>query len=62
MTLMVNAIMTLEEAQKEHVQNVLEALEGNMTQAALALAVDRRTLYRMCVRWKIDTAQYRGGT
>jgi len=52
-------IMTLDQVQAEHVRNVLEALDGNITAAAHALDVDRRTLYRMCERWKIDVSEYR---
>jgi len=55
------SIMTLDQVQAEHVRNVLEALDGNITATARALNVDRRTLYRMCERWKIDVSEYREG-
>jgi DNA-binding NtrC family response regulator len=42
---------TLEEVEREHILAVLEATGGNRTEAARLLRVDRKTLYRMLLRW-----------
>jgi transcriptional regulator with PAS, ATPase and Fis domain len=38
--------LTLFEVERTHVQRVLAQLDGNKRQAAFALGIDRRTLYR----------------
>lgn len=43
-------IETLEQAEKRHVQEALRATQGNMTEAAKLLGIERRTLYRMIER------------
>lgn len=52
--LTLGAPVTLEQAKALHVQTVLRELAGNLSQAALVLAVDRRTLYRMIGRWGFE--------
>lgn len=47
------AIRTLEETEKRQVEKAIRASD-TMQQAAKALGVDRRTLYRMCKRYKIE--------
>lgn len=47
------AIRTLEETEKRAVEKAIRASD-TMQQAADALGVDRRTLYRMCKRYKIE--------
>ena len=48
------APITLEQAKAAHVKTVLEALDWNMSEAGRVLEVDRRTLYRMCKRWRLE--------
>jgi DNA-binding NtrC family response regulator len=48
------ALPTLEEVERRHVIHVLRAMEGNRTQAAKVLGVNRRTLYRRLNRLNID--------
>jgi DNA-binding NtrC family response regulator len=43
-------LMTLDELERRYITRVLELLGGNKTQAARALGVDRRTLYRRLAR------------
>lgn len=43
--------ITLDEAVRRHVAKALVAAGGNMSRAARALGVDRRTLYRMTARF-----------
>lgn len=45
---------TLEQVQREHVEHVLTLFGWNMTRAAQALDLDRRTLYRMLERMKLE--------
>jgi DNA-binding NtrC family response regulator len=44
---------TLEEMERRYIRRVLEAVQGNKTQAARVLGVDRRTLYRRMERLEI---------
>jgi DNA-binding NtrC family response regulator len=44
----------LEEVKKRYVLHVMSRTEGNVSQAARILEIDRRSLYRMLVRWKIE--------
>ena len=50
-------IPTLDELQKRHVADVLEATHGNMTETAKLLGVNRRTLYRMIDRHGLNKAR-----
>lgn len=43
--------ITLDDAIKRHVAKALLTAGGNMSRAARALGVDRRTLYRMTARY-----------
>jgi DNA-binding NtrC family response regulator len=44
-------LMSLEEVERRHVLRVLEACQGNRTDAAKILDLDRKTLYRKLLRW-----------
>ncbi|MDQ3366018.1 MAG: sigma-54 dependent transcriptional regulator [Myxococcota bacterium] len=44
-------LLTLEEIERRHVLRVLEACNGNRTDAAKMLGLDRKTLYRKLLRW-----------
>jgi DNA-binding NtrC family response regulator len=44
-------LRTLEEVEREHIIALLEATGGNRTEVARVLRVDRKTLYRMLLRW-----------
>ena len=43
--------VTLADVERKHVLAVLEEHEGNRTQTAKALGIDRRTFYRKLRRW-----------
>lgn len=43
--------VTLEELEKRYIRKVLEALQGNKTQAARVLGIERKTLYRKLDAW-----------
>jgi DNA-binding NtrC family response regulator len=45
---------TLDEMKKRYVLFVLQRCRGNMSRAAKILDVDRRSLYRMLARWKVE--------
>jgi predicted DNA-binding protein (UPF0251 family) len=45
---------TFKEANQLHVQQVLEGLAWNVTEAARVLGVHRRTLYRLLDRWGVE--------
>nr|MBA3465265.1 sigma-54-dependent Fis family transcriptional regulator [Deltaproteobacteria bacterium] len=47
-------LMSLEEVERRHVLRVLEACEGNRTDAAKILDLDRKTLYRKLLRWGVS--------
>ncbi|MBL0217966.1 MAG: sigma-54-dependent Fis family transcriptional regulator [Myxococcales bacterium] len=47
-------LMTLEEVERRHVLRVLEACQGNRTDAAKILELDRKTLYRKLLRWGVS--------
>ena len=47
-------LQTLEAVEQQYIQRVLESVQGNRTEAARILGVDRKTLYR---RLKQDEAQ-----
>ncbi|HWO21145.1 MAG TPA: sigma-54 dependent transcriptional regulator [Kofleriaceae bacterium] len=46
-------LLTLEEIERRHVIRVLEACDGNRTDAAKVLGLDRKTLYRKLLRWGV---------
>ncbi len=48
---------TLDELERRYIARVLKVVNGNKTQAAKVLGVDRRTLYRKLERYDEDTAQ-----
>ncbi len=45
---------TLDELERRYLLHVLDAVGGNRTRAAEVLGIDRRTLYRMAERFKIE--------
>lgn len=45
---------TLDEIDRRYLLHVLAAVGGNRTRAAEVLGVDRRTLYRMAERFKVE--------
>jgi two-component system, NtrC family, response regulator AtoC len=47
-------LLTLEELEKQHIQTVLHATEGNKKRAAQILGINRRSLYRMAKRYGLD--------
>ena len=47
-------LLTLEEIERRHVLRVLEACDGNRTDAAKMLGLDRKTLYRKLLRWGVN--------
>jgi len=46
-------VLPLDQIEKRHVQRALKNAKGNKTQAAKALGVDRRTLYRKLERYNV---------
>ncbi len=47
-------LLTLEELERKHIVRVVEAVDGNKSQAARILGVDRRTLYRKAERYGLE--------
>jgi two-component system response regulator HydG len=47
-------LLTLEEIERRHVLRVLAACDGNRTDAAKMLDLDRKTLYRKLLRWGVS--------
>lgn len=47
-------LLTLEELEKQHIQVVLRATQGNKKRAAQILGINRRSLYRMAKRYGLD--------
>ena len=45
-------MLTLDQLEKRYIERVLKAAQGNKTQAAKLLGVDRRTLYRKLERYE----------
>jgi len=48
---------TLATAKRQHVMSVLDACGGNRTEAARVLKVDRKTLYRMLLKWGVPASR-----
>ena len=48
-------LVSLDEIRRRHVTLVLEHCNGNRTNAAKILHLDRKTLYRKLVRWGLAT-------
>jgi DNA-binding NtrC family response regulator len=48
---------TLDELESRYLKHVLEAVGGSRTNAASVMGIDRRTLYRMAERFKINLAE-----
>jgi two-component system, NtrC family, response regulator AtoC len=48
------AIVTVEEVERRHILHVLELLNSNRTEAARALGLDRKTLYRKLLRYGVE--------
>ena len=46
--------LSLEEVKKRYVLHVLDRTQGNVSATARILSVDRRSLYRMLARYKIE--------
>jgi DNA-binding NtrC family response regulator len=46
---------SLEEIKKRYALYVMHRTRGNISRAAKVLDIDRRSLYRMLARWKIDS-------
>jgi DNA-binding NtrC family response regulator len=46
----------LREVERRHVQSVLQELKGNKVQAARALGISRRALYRLIAKYHLDDA------
>lgn len=51
-------VPTLEEVEITHMSVVLKHFNGNMTHAAKALGIDRRTLYRKAEQYPTAFAPY----
>ncbi|HEX2229613.1 MAG TPA: helix-turn-helix domain-containing protein [Candidatus Binatia bacterium] len=52
--LIVSDTPSLDEIKKRYVLYVINRVRGNISRAAKVLNVDRRSLYRMLARWKIE--------
>ncbi|MGB0679062.1 MAG: sigma-54-dependent transcriptional regulator [Polyangiales bacterium] len=50
------AISSLAEVERAHITHVLQDMQGNITRAAVALGIDRRTLQRKLKAYGIDSA------
>ena len=48
------ARISLAEVEREHIERVLRDMEGNITRAAAALGIDRRTLQRKLRSYDLD--------
>jgi transcriptional regulator with PAS, ATPase and Fis domain len=53
-TLIVSDIPSLDEIKKRYALYVINHVHGNISRAAKILNIDRRSLYRMLARWKIE--------
>lgn len=47
-------LISLEEIDRRHILKVIEHCQGNRTNAAQLLEIDRKTLYRKLLRWGFD--------
>ncbi len=50
----IDDIPTLEEVKKRYILHVISESDGNISRAAKKLSIDRRSLYRMLVRYKVE--------
>jgi len=50
-------LLSLDEIRRRHVTAVLEHCNGNRTNAAKILHLDRKTLYRKLVRWGLASKE-----
>lgn len=46
---------TLADVERRHIEKVLAAMNGHRTKAAKVLGIDRKTLYRKLVQYRIET-------
>jgi transcriptional regulator of acetoin/glycerol metabolism len=49
---------SLEEIKKRYALYVMNRTRGNISRAAKVLDIDRRSLYRMLARWKIESFKH----
>lgn len=52
---------SLEDMERQHIIDTLQAVDFNKSKAAMALGIDRATLYRKAQRYGIDLAERGGG-
>ncbi|MFO0600624.1 MAG: helix-turn-helix domain-containing protein [Myxococcaceae bacterium] len=45
---------SLAEVERRHIMKVLEAVDGNRTQASAILGIDRKTLYRRLEQYRAE--------
>jgi DNA-binding NtrC family response regulator len=48
------ALLSLDEVERRHILRVLDAVRGNRTLAARALGLDRKTLYRKLLQYRVE--------
>jgi DNA-binding NtrC family response regulator len=58
----ISDLPNLEEVKKRYTLYVIAQTRGNISRAAKILNIDRRSLYRMLARWKIDASSAFEGT
>jgi len=46
---------TLADVERKHIEKVLTAMNGHRTKAAKILGIDRKTLYRKLVQYRLDS-------
>ncbi|HPH66837.1 MAG TPA: sigma-54 dependent transcriptional regulator [Kofleriaceae bacterium] len=49
-----SGVVTVEEVERRHILHVLDLMGGNRTEAAKALGLDRKTLYRKLLRYGVE--------
>lgn len=54
-------LVTLDDAEREHILSVLRATAGNQTQAAFILGIERKTLARKLKRYQIEADNFKPG-
>ena len=50
-------MISLDEVERRHIENVLRAVDGNRQEAARILGIDRTTLYRKLQRFASHDAE-----